>query len=68
MKIDEIKQRIVYHKREIATWEEIVSKKSCNDCVNQNGNNGCKLADGMVPPPEVQNVGCDAWEWDEIPF
>lgn len=23
---------------------------------------------GEAPPVEVQAVGCDAWEWDGVPF
>lgn len=62
-----IQVRINIASRELEYWRNLLRDKSCNDCENfQDG--GCKLANGQRPPPEVQKVGCDSWEWDEIPF
>lgn len=62
-----IEVRINIARREMEYWQNILRDKSCEDCTNfQEG--GCKLANGIKPPPEVVKVGCDSWEWDEIPL
>lgn len=63
----EIQVKINIAQREADLWRDILKRKSCKDCANFD-QGGCKLADGITPPPEVQAVGCDSWKWDEIPF
>lgn len=41
-------------------------RKTCQQCVNFS--NGCALADGQMPPQEIQDKGCQKWEWSECPF
>jgi hypothetical protein len=41
-------------------------KRSCATCTNWD--NGCKLANGDMPPQNVINNGCDSYKFDEIPF
>jgi hypothetical protein len=62
-----IEVRINIARRELEYWQNLLAKKSCHDCINfQEG--GCKLANGIKPPPEVLKTGCDSWDWDSIPF
>jgi hypothetical protein len=62
-----IEVRINVARREMEYWQNLLAKRSCKDCEHfQQG--GCKLANGVQPPAEVQKVGCDSWEWDSIPF
>ncbi len=63
----EIQVRINIARREMNMWQEILQKKSCNDC-RQWQHRGCGLAAGMEPPAEVVKTGCPEWTWDEIPF
>jgi hypothetical protein len=30
--------------------------------------NGCKLANGQMPPEQLQKAGCPAWDWDGVVF
>ena len=62
-----IEVRINIARREMEYWQNLLRNKSCNDCENFEGN-GCKLANGITPPPEVVKTGCDSWSWDSIPF
>ncbi len=62
-----IEVRINIARRELEYWQNILRNKSCHDCENYQ-EYGCKLANGVRPPPEVEKVGCDSWEWDCIPF
>lgn len=62
-----IEVRINIARREMEYWQNILRNKSCYDCENYQ-EYGCKLANGLRPPPEVEKVGCDSWEWDCIPF
>lgn len=68
MKPVEIKMKISLAEREAALWREILRKKSCLDCLYYGNGLGCRLANDAEPPEEVKKVGCDSWEWDEIPF
>lgn len=63
----EINVKINIARREMEFWQGILRDKSCKDCINF-PEGVCKLAGGQVPPPDVQKVGCPAWEYDEIPF
>lgn len=63
----EIQVKISIAQKEADFWREILAKKSCEDC-RQWQHRGCSLAEGAEPPPEVVSVGCDAWNWDSIPF
>lgn len=67
MTIALIQVRINIARREMEYWQNILRDKLCEDCENFQ-HNGCKLAGGIAPPPEVQKVGCDSWVYDEIPF
>lgn len=63
----EIQVKINIARREMEFWQEILTRKSCNDCAHF-PSGVCKLAGGIKPPDEVIPVGCDHWSWDEIPF
>lgn len=67
MKIAEFEVKIRLAEKEAKYWRDILAKKSCDDCAHWQYQ-GCQLASGQTPPPEVQKAGCPAWEWDEIPF
>jgi len=62
-----IEIRINIARREMEYWQNLLAKKSCNDCENYL-TGGCALANGQRPPPEVIKTGCDSWSWDTIPF
>ena len=62
-----VEVRLNIARRELEYWQNLIRDKSCNDCT-QFRQNGCALAGGVRPPPEVEKVGCDSWDWDEIPF
>lgn len=67
MKVFEIEVKVAMARREMQYWQEIIAKKSCNDCQNyQRG--GCTQAGGANPPAQVIKTGCPEWNWDEIPF
>lgn len=66
MTIDAIKGRIHCLQVELKNWQDILEKRSCNDC--EHFANGCKLADGHMPPDHVVKQGCPQWEFDGIPF
>ena len=67
MKTAEIQVKINIAKQEMQYWQSIMTSRSCRDC-EQFPSGVCKLAGGIVPPPEVQKTGCPEWSWDEIPF
>lgn len=68
MKQAEIAVKINVLRRELQWNEDLLKNKSCGDCLHfENGR--CMISDGhQVPPPDVQATGCQAWEWDCIPF
>lgn len=41
-------------------------KPSCANCVHVDGVHCTKFE--AVPPPDVAAVGCDEWQWDQVPF
>lgn len=61
----ELQAKIDLYTRELNTLKSIPVR--CNSCEHGASNGWCKLAD-CAPPPEVRNVGCDAWVFDEVPF
>lgn len=66
MKPVEIQVKISIARREMEYWQDVLKTKSCKDCLSfQQGQ--CTQYNA-APPPEVQQVGCDSWNWDEIPF
>jgi hypothetical protein len=67
MKPIEIQVKIKCAEREANYWRDILRDKACRNCLHWQ-HDGCRLADGEVPPPSVQKSGCPAWEYDEIPF
>lgn len=60
----EIQAKIDLFRRELKTLEAI--KISCANC-DHFATGQCKKFQA-VPPAEVQAVGCDEYEYDEIPF
>lgn len=64
----EIEIKIKSIRRELECWQGILANKACNTCKNFGPACGCQLADGLVPPAEVQKTGCPEWQWDQIPF
>lgn len=52
-------------KSEVMRLEEI--KVCCAECKHVKIDNVCGLFN-ETPPPEIQDKGCEAWEWDEIVF
>lgn len=67
MKPVEIEVKIACARREMEHWQNILAQKSCRNCVNFH-HPGCRLAGGIMPPPEVVKVGCPEWAFDCIPF
>jgi hypothetical protein len=63
----DLARRIAEIKSEITFLESIKTGARCDNCDAWTGR-GCKRADGVEPPAEVQQTGCDEWNWDEIPF
>ena len=63
----EIQTRIRVLEGELKIWREVLADKRCQTCVHF-GAGCCALANGQVPPPDVQKTGCQAWAWDCIPF
>ena len=62
------------HEKNSARWVEFNTNRlndlpqpSCSNCVHLQTGMRCRLA-GAVPPPEVRENGCEAWEFDDIPF
>lgn len=66
MKAGEIRVKIKAVMAEAQIWSDILEKKSCMDCTNYQQNVCEKF--NAAPPPDVVKVGCDEWNWDEIPF
>lgn len=64
----EIQVKINIAQREADFWREILRRKSCKDCVHFANAPQCAMANGAVPPSDVQRTGCPSWSWDEIPF
>jgi hypothetical protein len=62
----EIQVKINVARREMEFWQNLLQRKSCNDC--ENFQQGQCTQFNATPPPEVQQVGCDEWSWDNIPF
>lgn len=67
MKPIEIEVKIACARREMEHWQGILRDKSCQGCIHFQ-HPGCRLAGGIMPPAEVQKVGCPSWEYDGIPF
>ena len=66
MKPFEIQVKISIARREMEFWQNLLQTKSCKDCLNfQQGQ--CTQFNAE-PPPDVQQVGCESWDWDQIPF
>lgn len=63
----EIQVKINIAQREADYWRDKLAGKGCENCLHWQ-HRGCGLADGAEPPAEVVQVGCDNWNWDEIPF
>ena len=62
------------HEKNSALWVEFntnrlneLPRPMCANCVHLQTGMRCRLA-GAVPPPEVIESGCEAWEFDDIPF
>jgi len=62
------------HSENSALWVEHNTNRlnelpqpSCANCVHLQTGMRCRLA-GAVPPLEVRENGCEAWEFDDIPF
>ena len=62
------------HEKNSALWVEFntnrlneLPRPMCANCVHLQTGMRCRLA-GAVPPPEVRENGCEAWEFDDIPF
>lgn len=66
MRAGEIRIKIRALGAEQKMWQDIIDKKSCNDCT-QYSQGVCQHWQAE-PPPEVVKAGCDEWNWDEIPF
>ena len=62
------------HEENSARWVEFNTNRlnelpspMCGNCIHLQTAMRCRLADA-VPPPEVIESGCEAWEFDDIPF
>ena len=62
------------HEKNSARWVEFntnrlneLPRPMCANCVHLQTGMRCRLA-GAVPPLEVRENGCEAWEFDDIPF
>jgi len=66
MKKFEIQVKISIARREMEFWQDILKNKSCKDCLNFQQNQCAQF--NATPPPEVQQIGCEEWTFDEIPF
>lgn len=49
---------------EAVRLEAIVPK--CASCKHYEGVHCMEF--NAVPPPDVQAIGCEAWQWDSVPF
>lgn len=70
MKINkpELAAMLKVHRQFVQHLEVIEKKQSCEGCENfLHMTKTCEKW-GVVPPPEVQAIGCDDWEYDSIPF
>lgn len=70
MKIDAAKQKELLESINIIRnfIESLETSKSCFTCENWK-NDGCRLADGQIPPNHIILSGCASWQiWDEIPM
>ena len=66
MRAGEIRIKIKSLMGEVQMWSDILEKKSCNDCTQYQ--QGVCHHWNAEPPKEVVKVGCEEWNWDEIPF
>ena len=66
MKTIEIEVKISIARREMEFWQNILRDKSCKFC--EKFQQGVCTEFNATPPEDVQKVGCDSYEWDEIPF
>jgi hypothetical protein len=53
-----------FHQERAATMARV--KMNCRDC-QMFSSAGCSKHEAM-PPDDFIEVGCDAWQWDEVPF
>jgi hypothetical protein len=63
----EEKQRVLSALKTLTAFVESQDvSKSCQSCMHWAM--GCKLAEGQMPPEQVQKEGCQSWAWDGIVF
>ena len=63
----EEKARVLSALKTLTTFVETMEvAKSCQSCLHWA--NGCKLANGQMPPEQVQKAGCASWDWDGVVF
>lgn len=43
-------------------------KPDCNSCINLDASGQCLAHSKSLVPIDFKNVGCNEWEWDDIPF
>ncbi|RTL34289.1 MAG: hypothetical protein EKK53_26740 [Burkholderiales bacterium] len=55
-----------YHESQARYLRNRVASARCDTCAHGGGAH-CKKYD-MVPPPEVKRIGCEEYEFDNIPF
>jgi hypothetical protein len=58
------------HRTELRLYEQVLkSGVNCRECVHSDKGtpSSCRRW-GLIPPPDVQAVGCDEWQYDHIPF
>ena len=61
----DIRERIPFLKRELAFFEQLETEMNCTRCVIF-AEGQCKKY-GAVPA-EFMAVGCEEFEWDDVPF
>lgn len=64
MKRTELQDRIGYCRRELEMLEKV--KTDCTRCSHNDQHGACRKW-GPIPQ-EFMAVGCDEWEFDEVPF
>jgi hypothetical protein len=61
---NELTDRIGYAERDLAFLRQL--KTNCTTCDHYQGGY-CKKHQGN-PPPDFAAVGCDDWNYDDVPF
>lgn len=67
---DELRILLALHRRTVRDLEHIEKHQvNCRECVHSNKAtpSACHKWN-VTPPPEVQAVGCEDWQLDDIPF